>query len=342
MITYRTIIVFGIAVIFGVALSIPATIHASALTLKLATMAPEGSIWMQEIDLLNKDLETATNGSIKIKVYPGGIMGDDDVVLRKIRVGQLDGALFTTNALSKMNSDIYVLTYPGIFKTSDEVDYYLDRQSGYLFTSLQSKGYEVLGMMSLGFTYTYTTVPIEKIEDMKNAKAWLWDNDPVMTAMYSHLGVTPIAVGIGDVMTALQTGLLNTVFNTPTGIVSLQWFTRVREMIDLPLTHSFGAFVLKSQTWEKIPDDVRLIVRDLVQKHALEITRKTREEDQKARGVISGKNVSIKKPGPELTSDLQKVFGNVVTDLQKDAESAEFFRSVSDTLTEYRTAHSPS
>lgn len=307
-----------------------------ANTLKLATMAPEGSVWMQQIDALNADLARVTNQTMSFKVYPGGIMGDDEVVLRKIRVGQLDGALFTTNALSKLDDDIYLLTYPGLFLDNREVDYFLDTQSAFLTSRLQSKGFEVLGIMSLGFTYAYSTFPIQSTGDMKNAKAWLWDNDAVMNAMYSRLGVTPVSVGIGDVMTALQTGLLNMVFNTPTGIVSLQWFTRVKYMLDSPLTHSFGAFIVKSSSWEKIPDDLKPVVRDLVQKYTGEITRMNRSEDEKARSILQNRGITILKPEPEFSGNLHALFADIREDLLSQ-DKTEPWRMIYTVVNDYRT-----
>jgi TRAP-type transport system periplasmic protein len=309
-------------------------VHASSL--KLATMAPEGSVWMRQIDALNADLATITNGKISFKVYPGGIMGDDEVVLRKIRVGQLDGALFTTNALSKLDDDIYLLTYPGLFLNNREVDYFLETQSEFLTSRLQSKGFEVLGIMSLGFTYAYSTFPIQDTGDMKNAKAWLWDNDAVMNAMYSRLGVTPVSVGIGDVMTALQTGLLNMVFNTPAGIVSLQWFTRVKYMLDSPLTHSFGAFIVKSSSWEKVPDDLKPVVKDLVRKYTGEITRINRIEDEKARDILKTRGITILTPVPEFSGNLQALFTDIRKDLLSPGKTAPW-QTIYSVVTDYRT-----
>ncbi len=296
---------------FAFALSSPAC----ANTLKLATMAPEGSIWMQQVEALNKELAEVTKGQVSFKVYPGGIMGDDDVVLRKIRVGQLDGALFTTNALSKLNDDIYLLTYPGIFLNDQEVDHFLESQEDFFVSRLQSEGYEVLGIMSLGFTYAYATFPIQDMSDMKNAKAWLWDNDQVMNTMYSKLGIAPITVSIGDVMTALQTGLLNTVFNTPTGIVSMQWFSRVKYMLDFPLTHSFGAFVVKTSSWKKVPDDLKPNIKNLVKKYTDGITEKNRIEDDKAKAILQSRGITILTPSPELTDNLHALFTEVRADL---------------------------
>lgn len=326
----------SIMLILAFCLLNPSTVCAKTTTLKLATMAPEGSIWMQEIDSLNASLEKATGGKVKFKVYPGGIMGGDDVVFRKIRVGQLDGALITTNGLAKLNQDFYLLTWPGLFKNYDEVDYFLRTQSGFFNDRLHDKEFEALGVMSLGFTYTYTSLSIQSFDEMKQAKAWLWDNDPVMTAMYSQLGVTPVSVGIGDVMTALQTGLLNTVFNTPTGIVSLQWFTRIKQMIDLPLTHSFGAFVLKTQSWNKIPEDLQPVVRELVQTHAREITRKTRAEDDKARTVMSDKGVTISEPSKSLSDNLSIVFDKAINDLLQNSDNPGLYHSLNKDLLDYR------
>ncbi|MGB3975291.1 MAG: TRAP transporter substrate-binding protein DctP [bacterium] len=304
---------FVIIAILSIACTLPFPIKSE--TLKLATMAPEGSIWMQQIDALNKELTEISKGQITFKIYPGGIMGDDDVVLRKIRVGQLDGALFTTNALSKLDDDIYLLTYPGVFLNDLEVDHFLQTQSEFFVSRLQSKGFEVLGIMSLGFTYAYSTFPIQDVSDMKNAKAWLWDNDQVMNAMYSKLGVAPITVSISDVMTALQTGLLNMVFNTPAGIVSMQWFTRVKYMLDFPLTHSFGAFIVKTPSWEKIPDDLKPVIKNLVQKYTEGITLKNRNEDEKARTILQSRGITVQAPTPEFSANLRSLFTEVRADL---------------------------
>ncbi|MBN1297076.1 TRAP transporter substrate-binding protein DctP, partial [bacterium] len=228
--------------------------------LKIATLAPEGSVWMDQIAALNTELDAKTNGQIRFKVYPGGIMGDDDVVLRKIRVGQLDGAMVTTAAMARIKPEIHALAFPGLFKTYSDVDWFLERKIDTIGDLLRPEGYEAVGIMGLGFTYMFTQNNLDSVDDLKKAKGWLWDNDVIMKTMYSHAGITPVSIGISDVMTALQTGLLDTVFNTPTGILSMQWFNRVNRMIDIPLTHAFGSVLLSRRGWDKVSDDLKPVV----------------------------------------------------------------------------------
>ncbi len=307
----------------------PAVLAADkTIRIKLATLAPEGSIWIDEISALNEALEKEADGRVQFKVYPGGIMGDDDVVLRKIRVGQLDGALFTTGALAKIDPQLHTLAFPGLFQSTDDVDRLLENSDSVLRPVLREKGYEMVGLMGLGFTYMFTQQPVTSVEDLKSAKGWLWDNDTIMKTMYDHAGITPVSIGISDVMTALQTGLLNTVFNTPTGILSMQWFNRVNTMVDLPLTHAFGAVVISRRNWAEIPDDLKPVVERLVRKHAAEITRKTREEDKKARQLLQDRGITIISPSDELRRTFDNVFTESTKTLTSEHIQPDLYRAI--------------
>ncbi|MCD4653998.1 TRAP transporter substrate-binding protein DctP [bacterium] len=301
---------------------------ASKIRLKLATMAPDGSVWTNQIKLLNEELAEATDGRINFKVYPGGIMGDDDVVIRKIRVGQLDGAIFTTSALIKIKPDMAAIGFPGLFTSYEEVDQFLVQCDEIFNQHLRPKGYEVIGVMGLGFTYIFSKNPIRSDADMKSAKGWLWDNDVTMKTMYDQYGITPVSLGISDVMTALQTGLINTVFNTPSGILSMQWFTRVDEMLDFPLNSAFGFVILSKRGWKKIPDDLKPIVSELVKKHANEITRKSRIEDSKAREVLAERGVNIQKATPEFQTHIKLVIQKIIDSLLSQGVGLDIYNSI--------------
>jgi len=283
--------------------------------IKLATMAPEGSIWLNQIKELNKELAEITDNQISFKIYAGGIMGDDDVVIRKMRVGQLDGALFTTAALAKLNPELTALGFPGLFNSDDDVDKFLSDNNKIFNEYLQPEGYQVLAVMGLGFTYIFSKNPIQTIDDMKSAKGWLWGNDSIMKTMYEQLGITPVSLGISDVMTALQTGLVNTVFNTPTGVLSMQWFTRVDQMLDVPLTQAFGSVILSRRSWDKISDDLKPVVAKAIQKHAAEITRKTRIEDSKSLAILMERGVHLQKASPEFLEQEKVLIQNSINKL---------------------------
>ncbi len=279
----------------------------SACVLKMSILAPDGSAWVNEFKSMNEELMKAIDGQVQFKIYPGGIMGDDDVVLRKIRVGQLDGACLTSRGLYKIYPDFRVLTLPGLFRSDSEIDALIQQLAPDLNKTYRDLGFEALGFTGVGFTYMYSQKDIQNTDDLKKSKAWLWENDPVMKALYRAADVTPVSLGVGDVMTALQTGLLDTVFNTPTGILSLQWFTKVSYMSDLPLSYSFGGFLLSEKAWQRVPENLRETVREIVSRHMKNITDQIRIEDQRAIEVIKGRGVQIRAISDDFRKNIEVI-----------------------------------
>mgnify|MGYP000932187181 CR=1 FL=1 len=279
----------------------------SSVVLKMSILAPEGSAWVNQFKSMNEELQKAIGGQVQFKIYPGGIMGDDDVVLRKIRVGQLDGACLTSRGLYKIYPDFRVLTLPGVFRSDSEIDVLLQKLTPDLIKSYQDLGFETLGFTGVGFTYLYSQKDIRNTDDLKKSKAWLWENDPVMKALYAAADVTPVSLGVGDVMTALQTGLLDTVFNTPTGILSLQWFSKINYMSDLPLSYSFGGFLISDKAWQRVPENLREPVREIVSRHMKNITDQIRLEDQRAIEVIKGRGVQMTTPSEDFRKNVESI-----------------------------------
>ncbi len=327
-----------IAVIVGVI-----SIHAQqdSCVLKIATLAPEGSVWVEQFKAMNAELDQLTSGRVKFKVYPGGIMGDDDVVMRKIRVGQLDGSCFTSNALCKIYEDFQALVMPDLFNNSDEVDHLIHEMGADLSNAFQKAGFQSLGIAGNGFTYMFNRNKISEPADLQRMKPWLWQGDIIMSTLYHSAEVTPVSVGIGDVMTALQTGLLDTVFNTPTGILALQWFTKVNFMTDYPLTYSFGAFLLDNRSWSRVPDDMKPVVQATVDKYMKEITARIRQEDLHARDIITQKGVQIIPPNGALTEKIHQISSSARDQLVGKVVSPEFTQRILTIIRDFREKESP-
>jgi TRAP-type transport system periplasmic protein len=309
------------------------------ITLKISTLAPEGSPWVNEFQALNKEVQELSGNRLKFKIYPGGILGNDDVIIRKIRVGQLDGATFTSIGLCKIFKDFQALTLPRLFNNTSEVDHIIGKLQPDMQRIFRDSGYEPLGFTGLGFTYMFTQKEIPNAKAMKSTKAWLLENDPVMKAIYKAAGVTPISVSIGDVMTALQTGLLDTVFNTPSGLLALQWFTKVDNMIDVPLTYSLGGFLVSNRAWNKLPEDLQTIVRDQVNIHLENITRNSRNEDQRALEIMVQRGLVIKTPSAELMTDFSTISKTARNSLVGKEVTPEMFEKINTLLSEYRSSH---
>ncbi len=249
--------------------------------IKFATLAPEGSTWLKVMEEYNREIQKLTNGEVKFKIYPGGIQGDEKDVLRKIRFGQLHSAGFTGVGLGEILPEVRILDSPLLFLNYDEVDYI----TGLLYDEFSRKfeevGYVLIGWTEVGFVYVYANKPIRSLPDLKGTKMWMWEGDPIAEATFRALGVTPIPLSITDVLTSLQTNLIEAVYTSPLACVSLQWYTRVKYMMDVPLADAAGAVLISKKKFDKLPAEYQQILREkgrFYMKKLVDLSRKDNEE----------------------------------------------------------------
>ena len=264
-------------------------------TIRFATVAPEGSTWMKVMDDYAKAVEDATNGNIKFKIYPGQVAGDEKDVLRKIRIGQLDSGGFTGVGLGEIVPEVRILDSPFLFKSYEEVDYVSGKLFDYFSEKFEEKGYILLGWAEVGFVYVYTNSPINSIQDMSGVKMWMWEGDPIAEATFKAFGINPIPLSITDVMTSLQTNLINGVYVSPLACVAVQWYTKVKYMLDLPLADSNGAILLSKKKFNKLSTEEKETIKRLSLEHFGKLTNLSREDNAKSLDLL-------KKTGIAFTS----------------------------------------
>ena len=229
---------------------------------KIATVAPDGSAWMRELRAAAAEIATATQGRVSIKYYPGGVMGSDTVVLRKMRLGQLQGGVLTSSELAQVYPDAAVYSLPFLFDDWAQVDKARTIVDPILAKGFESKGMTMLAASDVGFAYVMSTKPLKSAKDMTGAKLWIPQNDEIAERTFKAGGVSPILLPLGDVFTSLQTGMVDTVANTPSGAVALQWHGKLKHMIDLPLSFVVGFVVVDNKAFAKIaPADQALVLK---------------------------------------------------------------------------------
>jgi TRAP-type transport system periplasmic protein len=250
--------------------------------LKIATVAPEGSTWMKVMREIDAQVRKETNNAVGFKIYAGGVQGDEMVVLRKVRSGQLHGGGLTGSGLGSIAPALRVLEVPFLLTNYEQVDRARAALDPRLTTILHDAGYTVLGWADVGFVYLFSRQPIATQADLKSAKMWLWEGDPLAGAFFKAAGVVPVPLAITDVMTSLQTKLVDGVYSSPLGCLALQWFTRVSNYTDLPVTFATGAVVVANGAWESIPAAHRATVQRICAEKFADMTRRTRAEDAEA------------------------------------------------------------
>jgi TRAP-type C4-dicarboxylate transport system substrate-binding protein len=263
--------------------------------IKFATLATEGSTWMNVMKEYVQAVSDATGGKVKFQIFPGGVQGDELVVLRKIRIGQLHSGGFTGVGLGEILPEVRILDSPFLFKSYDEVDHVTSGLFDYFAQKFEEKGYILLGWAEVGFVYVFTNKPIRKLEDMRGVKMWMWEGDPVAEATFRALDISPIPLSITDVLTSLQTNLIDGVYISPFPCVALQWYTRVKNMLDLPLADSNGAVLISKRQFNKLDDSQKKILKDLSRDYFGKLTRLSREDNAESLKLIRESGIEITK-----------------------------------------------
>ena len=238
--------------------------QAQAVTLKIATVTPEGSGWMKEMRASAKEIEERTEGRVKIKYYGGGVMGSDQKVLSRIRIGGLQGGAFTPSALSSQYPDLNLYGLPMVFDSEEEAAYVRERMDETLQAGLEEAGWINFGFAAGGFAILMSNTPIRSLDDLKGKKVWIPEGDMVSRHSMKALKLSPVTLPLTDVLTGLQTGLIDIVPMSPIGALVLQWHTKVKYITELPLVYTLGFMAVDKRAFNKLNDTDKAIVRDVM------------------------------------------------------------------------------
>lgn len=235
-----------------------------ATTLKIATVAPEGSQWMQDMRAAAVSIDEQTEGRVKIKLYGGGVMGNDKKVLRKIRIGQLQGGVFTANGLSERYPDIVLYGLPMVFRSQAEADYVRERMDPILTAGLEEAGFVSFGFAGGGFAKLMGQEPVTSLDDLRGRKVWVPEGDQISYEAMKAMNLSPVVLPITDVLTGLQTGLLEYIATPPVGAVILQWYTKVKYVTAFPFAYTLAFMAIDKRAFMQLSEADQAIVRDVM------------------------------------------------------------------------------
>ncbi len=311
----------AVAALAAAVLAAPAAALAKpGVTLKIATLAPEGSTWMELMHELDERVRKETGDAVGFKFYAGGVQGDERIVLRKMRAGQLHGGGLTGNGLGVIAPSLRVLETPFLFESEAEIDAVYASVGPELTRALEEGGHHLLGWAEVGFVHLFTKRPVRNLADLKSMKMWLWEGDPLAEGFFAEAGVTPVPLAITDVYTSLQTGLIDGVYSSPYAGVVLQWHTQVKAMSEVPITHAIGAVVVTNEAWAKVPADARAKIGPVAEDVFRRLKASSRAENHAAVEDIRKAGLAIV---PIASADLQ-VFREIGARAAKRAEGTLF------------------
>ena len=284
--------------------------------IKIATVAPDGSAWMRELRAAAAEVATATQNRVNIKYYPGGVMGSDTVVLRKMRLGQLQGGVLTSSELAQVYPDAAIYSLPFLYEDWAQVDKTRPMIDPLLAKGFQAKGLTMLAASDVGFAYVLSTKPLRSAKDMAAAKLWIPQNDEIAERTFKAGGVSPILLPLGDVFTSLQTGLVDTVANTPSGTVALQWHGKLKHMIDLPLSFVVGFVVVDNKAFAKVSPADQAVLLKSFRACALRVDANIRRDDAAALAAMKKQGLQVAKMEPAEIARWKQIGAKVTQDMQ--------------------------
>jgi len=314
-------------------------VSAQQYTIKFATLAPEGSTWVKIMRDFDKAVRTESGGRLGFKVYPGGVAGDEKDVIRKIRLGQYGGGGFTGVGIGEVAKKVRILDAPLFFKNYDEVEYIEQKYDADFNKALADGGFVLLGWAEVGFIYVFSSKQVTTFADLKTLKAWMWEGDPIAQAAYQAIGVSPVPLSITDVMTSLQTGMVDSVYSSPYALIALQWFTRVGYAMTQPLADALGAAVISKKIYDSLPDDLKNILTTNAKKYLALLTASSRLDNAKALETLKQRGMKFVPAPKEMASEFDTIGTKARQLLVGNLFSQEFLDEVEGSLRTYRQAH---
>lgn len=320
----------------------PVSGNAVAMELRISTLFPDGTSEVRALRAASEEISNRTDGRVSLRLYPGGVMGDDQSVDRRIRTGQLHGALVQTGAISARYPNMQVLNAPFLFSNYDEVDYVRSQIEEDLEQELLDDGLNTFGFIDGGFAYVMGRQPSRSIDDLRNRRLWLPANDNFSLQVARSFDISPIVLNISEVLTSLQTGTVNTIIAPPTAALTLQWFTRLDYVTDLPLIYTFATLYVDERYLSRLSDEDRSVVNEVLRETSRSMDQNNRRNNRDAFAALLNQGleaVTLTEDEVDAVRDRAEEANQVL--VQEGEFSQEWLDRLLAALNEYRQNHQP-
>ncbi len=278
------------------ALSLFCSLSASAATIKVGVLVPEGTGWAKIIKKMTTEIKEATKGNVELKVYYGGSQGDEQDVLRKIRIGQLQGGIFTGKTLGDINGDIRVMEIPFTFNNNrDKALKTLQNLTPFFASNFEKKGFKNLATFEIGQIYLVSQKKVTNLEAIKSLKIWSWEGDPIVNTLFESMKLIGVPLALPDVLSSLTTGVIDAAYAPGIGIISLQWNTKIKYVVDFPIGYSVGSFVVTEKAWKNVSPADQKLVLDISKKYENEINNTNTKDNADAFNSMKAQKIEFIK-----------------------------------------------
>ncbi|MEX8517350.1 MAG: TRAP transporter substrate-binding protein DctP [Leptothrix sp. (in: b-proteobacteria)] len=305
--------------------------------LRLGTLAPKNSLYHRQLMELGEAWRTAQGGNAKYLVYPDGSQGGEAELARRMRIGQLQGALLSVVGLREIEPSISALqNMPLLFRSWDEVDYVREKMRAGMEKKFLDKGFVVLAWGDAGWVRFFSKEAAVRPGDFKKMKFFAWGAETEQQEIMKSLGYTPVPLETSDILPAIQTGMINVVPSTPYFALASQIYTTAPNMLDINWAPIVGALVVTRKAWDDMSPAVQETVRSAGEKAGQQIRTKARQEVDDATEAMKKRGLVVNHPTPEQMREWNELAEKLYPRIRGTMVQAETFDEVFSHLKAYR------
>ncbi len=327
---------FYAIIFFMSVVGVGTAVQAGPVSIKVASVTPEGSTWVRVLKEMAAEVKDQTRGEVKFIIYAGGVSGDEADVLRKMRVNRIHASGFSGVGLGFILPQVRVLEAPLLFRSEAEIDTVNEQIFDQFVGEFDKKGFVLLGFVEGGWVYLFSKQDLSREEGFKSAKMWVWRGDRVAEMLLHNFGMRTTPLHIADVNTGLETGMIDAFYSPPLAVIAFQWHARVQYMLDYPLANSSAALLMTKRAFETLPAEHQGTIKTLARKYCRKLVKMARRDNREALAVLQAQGIDFVRPSESqaagFLADAQQTYAQSIPDLY----SQSLFDRIQTILADYR------
>lgn len=320
----------------GVALAAVPRAAPAQTVVKLVTLAPSGSVLHRILEDQAAEWRQVSDGRVEVRLYAGGVAGDDPDMVRKLRLGQFQAAALSVEGLSEIDEAFNLFQIPLFFQSIDELFYVIEQLEPVLRERLEDKGFMLLNWGYAGWVHLYSKRPITSVADLRAQKLFMWGADDRQLRLWRNHGLQPVALAATDIMMALQTGMIEALATTPLAALSLQWYRLVPHHLEGGLAPLVGATVMTRRAFERLPEQDREALLAAAARAGDRFRSEVPEAEERSLEEMQGRGLTVTTIAPDAEAEWRANATALANELGEALVPPEIFAAARRALTEFR------
>lgn len=313
-----------------------ATLSAAEPQLRIGTLAPKNSLYHRQLQELGEAWRAARGGG-RYLIYPDGSQGGEADMVRRMRIGQLQGALMSVTGLREIEPSISALqAMPLMFRDWAEVDYVREKLRPAMEQKFLARGFVVLAWGDAGWVRFFSRKAAFLPDDYKAMKFFTWGGEADQQEIMKRLGYTPVPLETADILPAIQTGMIDAVPSTPYFALASQIYQSAPHMLDLNWAPIVGALIVTRKAWDELTPEAQAQMRVVGSRVGDRIRAQARREVDEAVAAMEKRGLTVHRPDAAQMAVWQALAGRLHAQIRGTLVPAETFDEVVALLRDYR------